>query len=237
MYDMTRENFLRQFCGEGQGPAPHRLGIRFDRTGAFLPEPGNTVVSHVVPGSVTQKAMLKLRDRLGQLDADAHFTWTPVPSYHMTLFNGVIDSQREHGHWPEELPLDADIAETTRYLTRRLDGSAPAGPIRVKLLRVTPLGLAVTGATPEDETVIREFRDRLTGPFGYRKPDHDSYALHLTMAYLVRWLPRAACETYLPALQEMTAAFQVEVPVLDLGPAEFCTFDDMNHFEPVLRLT
>ncbi|MBV6651750.1 DUF1868 domain-containing protein [Hoeflea alexandrii] len=233
----TRQGFLRQYCGENQAHAPFGLGVRFDQTGIFLREPGNTVVCHVVPGSATQRAMTKIRDRLESLDQNGHFTWTPVSSYHMTVFNGVIDSRREPDHWPADMPLDAGISETTDYLIPRLAGIPPVQPLKVKLDRVTPLGLVVSGATTEDEAVIRDFRDRLTAPFGYRKPDHAGYVLHLTIAYLVRWLPRDVCVIYLQALQEMTAAFQAEVPILDLGPADFCTFDDMNHFEPVLGLS
>ena len=237
MHDDIKTGFLRSFCGEGQGPVPGRLGIRLDESGAFLSEPGNTVVCHVVPDSPTQKAMIKVRDRLRALDGNGHFAWTPVSSYHMTVFNGVIESQREQNHWPADMPLDATVAETTRYLTPRLTGVRPIAPFNVKLDRITPFGLGVSGATLDDEHIIRDFRDRLTHPFGYRKPDHDAYGLHLTMAYIIRWLPGEAAETYLPALQQMTAAFQAEIPVLELVPADFCTFEDMKHFEPVLRLS
>ena len=233
--DMKLE-FLRKHCGVDQGPAPEKLGIRLDESGTFLPEPGNTVVCHAVPGSLTHKAMIKVRDKLQALDSGGHFTWTPASSYHMTVYNGAIDSQREQHHWPADLPLDATIAQTTDYLIPRLRGFRPGAPFSVKLDRITPHGLRVSGATAKDEHIIREFRDRLTQPFGYRKPDHDSYGLHLTLAYAVRWLPPEACDIYLPALQQIAAAFQAEVPVLELGPADFCTFEDMNHFEPVLRL-
>lgn len=237
MHDDPRPDFLRNFCGKGQGPKPERLGIRLDESGTFLSEPGNTVVCHVVPDSPTQRAMIKVRDRLRELDRNGHFAWTPVSSYHMTVFNGVIESQREQDHWPAELALEASIADTTHYLMPRLTGARPAAPFSVKLDRITPFGLRVSGATSGDQEIIKDFRERLAQRFGYRKPDHDSYGLHLTMAYIVRWLPSEAVETYLPALQQMTAAFQAEVPVLELGPADFCTFENMNHFEPVLRLS
>lgn len=236
MHSDPKTSFIQTFCGEGKGPAPDRLGIRLDESGTFLPEPGNTVVCHVRQDSASQKAMIKARERLQALDLKGHFAWTPASSYHMTVFNGVIESQRERDHWPSELPLDATIEETTKYIIPRLKGVRPAASFRVKLDRISPFGLSVSGVAEEDDNIIRDFRARLTGPFGFRKPDHDSYRLHLTMAYLIRWLPHDAWQTYLPALQEITAAFQAEVPVLELGPADFCTFENMNHFEPVLRL-
>lgn len=233
----TLPEFHRAFCGEGQDASPAMLGTRFDRRGTFLQEPGNTIVCHVRGGSRTQTAMVRLRDRLQALDAGRHFTWTPVSSYHMTLFNGVIESQREPGHWPADLPLDASIPEVTECLVPRLSGFSGMAPFSVKLESVTPLGLLVTGATAEDEATIRRIRDELTVPFGYRKPGHDTYPLHLTLGYIVRWLPRDLAPVYMRELEEMGETFRQEVPVLELGPAEFCTFQDMNHFEPVLRLS
>ncbi|WP_422371239.1 DUF1868 domain-containing protein [Hoeflea sp.] len=233
----TLPEFHRAFCGEGQDASPAMLGTRFDRRGTFLPEPGNTIVCHVPDGSQTQAAMVKVRDRLQTLDAGRHFTWTPVSSYHMTLFNGVIESHREPGHWPEELPLDASIAEATGYLAPRLSEFSGMAPFSVKLESVTPLGLLVSGATAEDEATIRRIRDDLTVPFGYRKPGHDDYPLHLTLGYIVRWLPRELAPVYMRELEAMGDMFRREAPVLELGSAEFCTFEDMNHFEPVLSVS
>mgnify|MGYP003661542621 CR=1 FL=1 len=237
MHEASGQDFSRKFCGLGQPPAPARLGTRFDETGAFLPEPGNTVVSHVVPGSDTERAMIRVRDRLRALDPGGHFAWTPVSSYHMTIFQGVIEGRRLPGYWPADLPLDAPIAETTDHLAARLQAFPPIEPFRVRLDQITPHGLTVSGATPADEAIIRGFRDEIAGRFGYRHPDHDTYVLHLTLSYTVRWLPRGSHELYLPALRELTRSFQAEVPVIELGPADFCAFEDMNHFEPVLRLT
>jgi hypothetical protein len=41
-------------------PAPPRyLGSRYNSAGEFLPDPGNTVVCHVVPGSRTEPCCCK----------------------------------------------------------------------------------------------------------------------------------------------------------------------------------
>ncbi|MEQ8482379.1 MAG: DUF1868 domain-containing protein [Hoeflea sp.] len=233
----TLPEFHRAFCGEGQDASPAMLGTRFDRRGNFLQEPGNTIVCHVPDGSRTQTAMVKVRDRLQALDAGGHFTWTPVSSYHMTLFNGVIESQRAREHWPADLPLDASIHEATDYLAPRLSEFRGMAPFSVKLESVTPLGLLVTGASADDEATIRRIRDELTIPFGFRKPGHDGYPLHLTLGYILRWLPRELAPVYMRELEDIGETFRRDVPVLELGPAEFCTFRDMNHFEPVLRLS
>ncbi|MBU2486763.1 MAG: DUF1868 domain-containing protein [Alphaproteobacteria bacterium] len=233
MHEIAKTNFIRNFCGEGRGATPARLGTRFDETGQFLVEPGNTVVSHVVPGSATEAAIIKVRDGLRALDPGNHFAWTPVSSYHMTLFQGVIEYRRQSGYWPTDLPLDASISQSTDYFLARLQDIPQIAPFKVKLEEITPHGLTVSPATDVDAAIIAGFRDTLADRFGYRHPDHDTYVLHITVAYIVRWLPQASHETYLPALQALAETFRKDVPVIELGPADFCTFDDMNHFEPV----
>lgn len=229
----TRETFATHFLETGKDGPPFYLGRRFDAAGNFLFEPGNTVVSHVVPGSATEAALTRVRERLGALPFADCFAWTPVESWHMTVFQGTIEGRRAAGFWPEGMVLDAPVEETTRVLDARLEGFAPAAPFSVKLVEVTPLGLVVAGATPEDERGLRALRDRLAEAFGYRHPDHDDYTFHVTLAYVKEWLPAGAEATYLPALDAIGRDFAAEIPVLELAPPAFCTFRDMNLFTPL----
>lgn len=236
MPDFTPSEFADRFAETGKDSPPFYFGRRFDADGRFLYEPGNTIVCHVVPGSPTETALVKVRDALLALPHGDRFTWTPVSSYHMTVFQGVIEGRRKPGYWPHDLALDMEISETTRLLCARLEGLAPPGPFRMRLKRVTPLGLTLEGVIDADEAAVRAFRDRLADRFGYRHPDHDHYAFHITLSYIKQWLPAEATETYISALSTMGSTFAAEAPTIDLGPAEFCVFDDMNAFRPVLRL-
>jgi len=229
----TRETFATHFLETGKDSPPFYLGRRFDAGGSFLFEPGNTVVSHVVPGSATEDALTRVRERLGALPFASRFAWTPVESWHMTVFQGTIEGRRAPSFWPEGVDFDAPIEETTRVLDARLEGFAPAVPFSVKLVEVTPLGLVVAGATPADEQALRALRDRLAEAFGYRHPDHDDYTFHVTLAYVKEWLPAGAEETYLPALDAIGRDFAAEIPVLELAPPAFCSFRDMNLFTPL----
>lgn len=229
----TNETFATHFLETGKDGPPFYLGRRFDTEGNFLFEPGNTVVSHVVPGSATEGALTRVRERLGALPFAGRFAWTPVESWHMTVFQGTIEGRRAASFWPEGVDFDAPIEETTRVLDARMEGFAPAEPFSVKLVEVTPLGLVVAGATPADEQALRALRDRLADAFGYRHPDHDDYTFHITLSYVKDWLPAGAEDIYLPALEAIARDFAAEIPVLELAPPAFCTFRDMNLFSPV----
>lgn len=229
--------FRLESFAESANAAPNRfVGVRLDRDGTFLPEAGNTVVRHVVPGSATETALIELRARLRGLPWGHRFAFTDIASYHMTVFNGAIETLRAPGHWPEELALDLPVGQTTGYLAGRLAGFEGPGPFAMRIAEVTPFGLTLAGATDADEETARAWRDALTEPFGYRAPNHDGYAFHVTLAYIIDWLPDGMIPAYRQALAELTAEFRERVPVVELGPPAFCTFADMNGFPPVMTL-
>lgn len=217
------------------GGANARLGRRFNADGRFLPEHGNTVVAQVTAGSATEAALMDLRHSLMALPHADHFAFTDVASYHMTVFEGVIETHRDYGYWPEGLALDLSIDQMTDLMAARLDGFTPPASFAMTLLEVTPHGLTLTAASPEDEAMVRGWRDALAGVFGYRSPGHDAYRFHTTMAYHKRWPPLAALPAYVEALAQLTADFAARVPVLELDPPAFCRFADMNGFPPVRR--
>lgn len=232
----TNAAFAEYFTETGKTAPPRRLNIRYDAEGRFLREPGNTIVCHVVPGSRTASALGRVSEGLMALPYGDRFAYTPPSSYHMTVFQGIIDTRRVPVYWPEGIALDMPVDETTQLFLSRLADFPPAPPFRMRVKEVTPLGVTVVGATAEDEAAIRSFRDALTEPFAYRHPDHDDYTFHITLAYLKAWLPAGAESIHLPALAELTRAFAGEIDVVELGLPAFCEFTDMTEFRPLLFL-
>jgi hypothetical protein len=211
---------------------PH-LGVRFDTTGRFLPEAGNTVVAQVAPGSPTEAALTGLRAALLALPEAGHFAFTNPASWHMTVFEGVIETRRMAEFWPEGLAPDLPIDTVTDRMIDRLAGWQAPPDFAMRITAVTPFGLRLTGATPADETVARDWRDRLSATFGLHRPGHETYGFHITLAYAVTPLPAGALPDLRRAMDDLTRQMQAAVPVLDLARPAFCRFADMNAFPPV----
>lgn len=220
------------FLAGGENP---RLGSRFNAQGQFLPEHGNTIVAQVTAGSATEAALIDLRQALMALPHADHFAFTAMESYHMTVFEGVIETRRARGYWPDDLALDASIDEMTAAMSAKLAGFSPPPPFPMRLVEVTPLGLHLTGATEKDEVNVRAWRDALAQALGFRTPAHETYGFHTTMAYQKRWPAAKALGHCEQALAQLGADFAARVPVLDLNPPAFCRFADMNAFPPVRR--
>ena len=236
MAQETLETFVENFVETGKMSPPRHFGRRYDAAGNFLPERGNTVICRVVPGSQTLAALVSVREGLLGLPFADRFAFTPVSSLHMTVFQGVVENRRLPGFWPIDVPLDTEVAETTSLFSRRLADFPPPLPFRMKLASVTPLGLSLAGATPDDERAVRTLRNNLVTPFGYSHPDHHTYRFHITIAYIKRWLPAGSERVYVPALKEFCRQFRENVDIADLEPPALCTFRDMTEFTPVITL-
>lgn len=218
------------------GTPNRRLGVRYDHAGRFLPEAGNTVVAQVVPGSATEAALVWLRAELMALPHARHFAFTEVASYHMTVFEGVIETRRAAGHWPPSMPVEADIDTATEAMTGMLRDLPRLPDFAIRPVEVTPFGVTLTGASEADEAAARHWRNALATAFGYRSPTHDSYRFHTTLAYVHSWLPQAALPVYSEAMARLTRDFLDRVPRMELGRPAFCRFADMNAFPQVLPL-
>jgi hypothetical protein len=228
-------NWTDEFTVNGGKPSL-RLGTRYDLSGRFLPEHGNTVVAQVEPGSQTEAALVDLATALRALPYGHLFAFTPRPSYHMTVFEGVIETRREASHWPQGLDPQASIPETTEAMAARLANITAPPPFAMRVEEVTPFGLHLTGATAQDETNARAWRNALSQALGLRTPTHDTYGFHVTLAYVTNWPPASAVQPYQQALRQLTTAFQAAIPVLHLQRPAFCTFADMTAFPKVLPL-
>ncbi|WP_263489189.1 DUF1868 domain-containing protein [Mesorhizobium sp. BR-1-1-10] len=222
---------------EGSSPTPPvHLGTRYDTSGNFLFEPGNTVVSHLVEGSPSEAAIIEVRERIRAMPGADRLAFTPISSLHMTLFQGIIEYRRRLPFWPRDVPLDTSIDAMTRLYLERLKGFQGFGPFNIKVAEVLPTGLTVAGATDEDARIMRAWRDALAVPFGYRHPDHDTYVFHITFAYQIQRFDDDRAAAWQALFDDCLALFARQAPVIEIKAPAFCAFRDMKHFEELLVL-
>lgn len=222
---------LRQYSRTANPNPPTHLGTRYDTAGTFLPEPGNTVVCHVQPGSPTGTALIDARARFLAMPEAHNLAFTPISSLHMTLFQGIIEGRRTTPYWPARLPLETPIDEMTSLMLESLK-SFPSGPrFNVQVTDALPTGLKLESATAADRQALSDWRDGFADLLGYRHPDHDGYVFHITFSYVIERFDDAALPAWQQMLDEVVRDIAVRAPVLELQPPAFCAFEDMNHFE------
>ncbi len=215
------------------GPLPH-LGTRYNPAGVFLPEPGNTVVCHLLPGSEGERAIIDARARYLAMAGADQLAFTPISSLHMTLFQGIIEYRRRPPYWPADVPLDTPIDDMTAIFLDRLAGFEPDLPFEMEVTGATPAGLTLDGVTAADRSRLKSWRDRFADLFGYRHPDHDSYVFHISFAYPKERFDDSTIVAWAPFLHSVVDEIRARSPVIALRPPAFCAFEDMNHFEELL---
>ena len=228
-----------------QGKPPRWLDVRFDADKNPLHCSGNTVICHR-RDEAGAAGIAEIVARIAASPAGDCFAFTAHESWHMTVFNGLLheEDRRRSGFWPPGLPLDATDAEADAFMLDRMATIVP--PERPVTMVATGfaglnshgLGIALVPSSADEERAIRAYRDLLANTVGLAgRPGHDTYAFHLTLAYLVRWPSEAAaCAT-----DEVLAATATDLdtlcPPFRLGTPEICLFDHMNEFRPQAPIT
>ena len=225
-------------AGDGTARFPPAVGSKYYPDGEVRRFPGNTVVCPVPPESSEMTALVGLRDRLMGLAEARAFAFTPPESYHMTVFEGVNEQERVPDSWTRHHDLDAPLDLITSDFRSRLQGvTLPDGvEMRPISLRKSPRGGFLVELEERSGGGLRESRDALSECLGIRKPGHERYRFHITLSYQIHWLPPAAAGPLSAALDDAFMAFRDQCPVVRLGAPIFCTFEDMQWFEPILDL-
>ena len=218
------------------GPCPAAVGQKFAAAGQVLHWPGNTFICHIPPGPA-HDALTAAQARLRDGPLAGAFAFLPPASFHMTVFEGANEAHRGDDSWPTAIARDTPLPEVTaRFLT-----VAPA--LRLpQAATIRPLGIfggfsvSVAGAWAADEAALRTAREALSLVTTIRRKDFASYGFHITLAYLLRWLTDAEAESVIALSASVHADLLAAVPVIGLGPVEFCTFADMHAFAQVALL-
>ncbi|KAJ1566736.1 hypothetical protein HK405_008625 [Cladochytrium tenue] len=254
------------------GAPTKEVGRKFTADGGFRRFPGNTFIFPLPAASPLRAPLLALHAALGDAAAadggegglGQAITLLPPSSWHMTLFQGVLDQERgqparasDGGDggtsstavgdgvlWPSDVAFDAPLADVTALFARKMAGfdMNTTMPVRMAVagrkkdgitLRLVPVADAASVADWSGDTGLRHLRDQLAELFAIRAPQHDAYEFHLSLAYVVRHLSAEQRRLVASTIDGYISAMP---DTFELGPPEFCEFDDMSEFRPLCCL-
>lgn len=223
--------------------APGPFGPKFHADGRVRRYPGNTVVCHLPRPGAASDAVARVVDRLAAAPYAADLTLLPPSSWHMTVFEGVLDAVRTAPRWPAELAADAPLEACHDLFLARLAGFDPGDATRFRLraeaVDVDPGGTCMILLVPDgpaERQRLGMLRDRLSERLGIRGRNHAGYVFHVTLAYRVRDTGVVGRDDLARLAAELGRLARELLPSIELGPAEFCVFDDMFGFRPRLFL-
>ncbi|KAJ6584628.1 RNA ligase/cyclic nucleotide phosphodiesterase [Mycena capillaripes] len=225
-----------------EGPKyPPGVPYKFDPDGNVQHYPGNTIIAHLSPSSEPElyNSLLALYDKLKNSHLSHLYALLPPSSWHMTVFEGSVDQVRNSSRWPDDLPIDASLEECTSLYRNKLSSFDLQcdPPYHISITGFDPLqsgiGVHLEPYTVEENARIRGLRDRLSNLLHIRTTNHDTYGLHLSVAYLLRFLTEDQDKELTKLLMDH---FESMPKRFELGPPEFCTFEDMFAFKRLFYL-
>lgn len=167
----------------------------------------------------------------------------PKDSWHMTVLDGIHGDTITPGDRPPGFEgrsleeVTEDFSQKLRQLGLKLEKEGLAPPYKMRIRGFdgaeVGIGLEVEGATADEEKRIRLLRDRLADALGLRRPNHDTYGLHITMAYLMRFIEGKDRKMLNTLFEKHLPEVQLE---FELGAVEFCTYENMYAFARLLYL-
>lgn len=210
---------------------------KFTVDGDVLPFPGNTFLCHIDPKSDAYDALCRIQDTLMSGPHASHFAFLPKPSFHMTIFNGVSGMPLGSDGMPKALPNETDITVINDHFKRVLQ--AKSFPQRFCVSAHCLLGgysIRLKGASDLDERSLRSIRDSLRDLTGLRRPSHDTYEFHTTLAYRISWMSAQAALEVIELANHAFDEQRHKLEKIQLGPIEFCEMDNMYEFRPMALL-
>lgn len=235
---MTPENhaaMLDSVTGrQSRQPCPAAIGQKFTATGDVLPFAGNTFICHINPTSDEFRVLGQAQAMLRDGAPVGAYTYLPLASLHMTVFEGVCDAFRTPDKWPRNLEPTLPVDAVTLAFLPRLAGLPLPGRFTIAPVELyCGIALNVAGATPQDTADLWFARNLLREATGIQTDSFATYQFHISLAYLCRFLTEGEALAMQDLSNQVLAMLQRDAATITLGPIEFCRFNDMHGFVPV----
>jgi hypothetical protein len=215
---------------------PSGVPRKFDTHGNVQPFRGNTIISTLPHETGLYESLLLLHNQLKESHLNHLYALLPPPSWHMTIFDGVVEKKRKTGYWPSNLDRSASLEECTALFQSELSSFNlnVSLPFRLSVDGYSEFGLGLhIEPSGQDNKALRNLRDRLADTLKIRHPNHEVLSLHITIAYFLKHptekekfeIVRIAMDHY----RVLPKQFELRAP-------EFCSFENMHVFKPLLTL-
>ncbi|HCT9179805.1 TPA: DUF1868 domain-containing protein [Corynebacterium aurimucosum] len=213
---------------------------KFTERGDVRRHPGSTFVAHVPEGSEFQQVEIRIQDDIKSRGWETDYGFTVPSSFHMTLLNGLkhraLLGQKEA--WPAWLNETVDFPDSVFRMRQRLVEANIEGPksLAVRAVEMYPLDEHLTiKLRPADESVrqeIERFRSEVGEVLDIPVTSLDHYQLHSTLGY--RLTKAEGSLEKLSEAEELYNSWLQEMGDINLEPAFFSLFNDMQSFPPLL---
>ena len=220
-------------------PVPADVGRKFLANGRVRPFAGNTIICHAPQQGDNASyfnALLDIYRDAVALPYARKIALTPPSSYHVTIFGGANDQERQPGLWPKAVPLDASMIDCNSWVAQKLKAFSLDCqlPLRFKIdpnpPREAPFVLRLAPVDAQENAKLRSLIERLSASLGIIPPEIDKYRFHTTLGYSLQWLDESEDRDFQSRMTAWRLATARTCPEIQLGAPEYCVLEDMYAF-------
>ncbi|MEY3005419.1 MAG: hypothetical protein RLZZ491_2595 [Pseudomonadota bacterium] len=236
---IDRDEVLARLTGLSGPTAPQSItapgeGGKFTPDGDVLRHPGNTFLCHVPTNSPLFAGLCAVQDGLIGSPFANRMVFLPRESFHMTVFCGISGAPLGVDGWPAGVRKDAGFEDITDIFRERLSGFRLDEPLRVRASGVNgPNSISMEPAGTADEARLQQLRDRLRDLTGLARDDHETYRFHISLAYMLRFLPAEEADALISLSGDLFARHLARLEPITFTSVEFCLFETMFRFDQI----
>ena len=239
-----KARLIRSLMGsETNAPYPASItkaggGGKFSPHGDTLFHPGNTFICHIDRDSAFFSGLVSYQASLMASEFNQHFAFLRPASFHMTIFCGVSGAPLGADGWPDGYSNGMELNAITDQFAGQLAAWKGPNSFVVACDGIQkPTTIAMKPASSSDADALWDARRRLQSLTGLRRPDFAEYKFHVSLAYQIGWLTAGEAEHLVDLSNCLFERHLSRVGAIPLGPIEFCQFDTMQQFNPIMRLS
>ncbi len=217
------------------GKYSRNVGVKFNEDGSAKRFLGNTVICHVPKDSPQYSYLVELQEEMKRQPWAKHYSFLPHASFHMTVFEGVVDRIRSRKRWFEDLALDVPFEEADAFITEKWQTIEKPSGFQMQATHLSVSNVITLRLQPIDEEMnrkIRGFRDLLADVLKLRVSSHDRYGFHISFAYRIT---KVSISEYIKLLRfkaRVNKEVQDKFGLLQTNEPELTFFNDMMEFPP-----
>lgn len=218
------------------------VGSRFHSNGKVREFKGNTVLCRIPLESRLSQLLRRYQKCFAESPIGASMAFLPPASFHMTLFQGLNDQARTKDRWSPSIPIDQPIEDVHAHYVQALSSVKLSKHFLMKSIgfiqsrKSGGIGLNLAGSNDEEAAKLIAARSCLAAAMNLKARLKTPYRFHISMAYQIRLMSPGEQAILQSLAKQLSEVAICDLPSLSLSNPEFCTFDNMRRFSPVLEL-
>jgi len=215
------------------------VGVKFDKHGKVKEFKGITFLCHIAPHETKLLNEIKwAQDKLKSMTCAYKFSFLPMTSMHMTVFDCLCEDIREQALWTNKCDLNSSLSDISDMIVNELKPMSRLGDFEMDFHSIynCPIGgsaIRIKPATTTSTQSLLNCRAQLSQATGIKHPNYDDYHFHISLSYRVIELDEGDKEEVLVTTDSIAARLSQTFGTLTHGAVEFCHFNDMFKYTPL----